>query len=233
MSRFEKTSWSLIFLAGTDTTEARRALQSLCTCYLPPVLAFIRSKGYREEDARDLAQEFFATLLEKDWLKAADRTRGRFRSFLLTSLEHFLSNERARQHAQKRGGGIPNLPIEEATNVTSARPTPEQVYDRKWALTVMECALERLRREHKKNGGLKRFDVLKGCLTPSKPAPGYAEIAERLGISEGAAKVACHRLRKAYGAAIRAEIRETLAQGGDADEELKHLMNALSIPEGM
>ncbi len=230
MPQFQNTSWSLIFLAGTETPEARDALQKLCSTYLPPVVAFIRSKGYREDEARDLAQEFFAKLLEKDWLHDADRTRGKFRTFLLTSLTHFLSNQRAFASAQKRGGGIPNMSLDDAVEVMDASMRPELLYDRKWALTILECALDRLKREQALNGGLDRFEALKGCLTPAEPSASYREIAARLNTTEGAAKVACHRLKKAYGAAIRAEIENTLPEGANPDDELKYLMRALSNP---
>jgi RNA polymerase sigma-70 factor (ECF subfamily) len=233
MARFQQTSWSLVFTAGKSAPEARDALQRLCTTYLPPVLAFIRGRGYPEEDARDLAQEFFTQLLEKEWLRRADPERGRFRTYLLTSVSRFLANQHARATAQKRGGGIVRISIEDAAEMTDSSMRPEQLFDRKWALTLMECALERLRRRHESHGQLQRFDVLKSSLTPAQPGSSLREIAQRLGISEGAAKVACHRLKKAYGGAIREEIMETLPEDGNPDEELRHLMNALSARDSL
>lgn len=227
MANFQQTSWSLIFLASTEAPESRQALQRLCASYLPPVITFIRSRGYRENDAKDLAQEFFATLIEKEWIRDADRTRGKFRTFLLTSLTHFLSNIRTRQRAQKRGGGVPDLQLEDAGHIANGSMNPDAAYERKWALTVLQCAFDRLERDHRNNGAANRFDVLKSCLTPSQPGSSYREMADRLQISEGAAKVACHRLKKAYGLAIRAEIADTLPKDSDLDDELRYLMQTL------
>lgn len=232
---FAHTNWSVVVAAtGNDTTHARSALEKLCQAYWPPIYAFVRRQGHSPHDAQDLTQEFFARLLEKNYLAAVDRSKGRFRSFLLAALKHFLANEWDKARAQKRGGGKIPIPIEVATAESSCgfepadNLTAEKIFDRRWALTLLEQVLKRLRQEYTRDGKEKLFNQLKPTLTENSRTVGYAQIAERLGSTEGAIKVAVHRLRQRYRELLRAAIAETVATDAEVEDELRNLFAALS-----
>jgi len=232
---FATTHWTIVLSAcGTDTPVARDALEKLCRCYWYPLYAFVRRQGNGPHDAQDLTQAFFARLLEKNYLEAVDRAKGRFRSFLLAALKHFLANDWDRQHAQKRGGATCHIPID--TQSAEARyglepgheQTPEKLFERRWALTLLDQVLARLREEFVAVGKAQQFDELKVVLTSDKRTIPYAELGARLGLSEGAVKVAVHRLRQRYRDLLRAEIAETVASAAEVEEEIRHLFAALA-----
>jgi RNA polymerase sigma factor (sigma-70 family) len=232
--QFETTRWSQVLAAGQAPTNAsREALSRLCEVYWYPLYAYVRRWGYDADEAQDLTQEFFVRLLEKHYLRAADPARGRFRSFLLASLKHFLSNERDRAGAAKRGGRTTVLPLEfeNAEGRYSREPpdadTPESIYERRWALTLLERTLARLRHEFDAAGKQALFARLEGHLTGEQEALPYAELGAELGMSEGAVKVTVHRLRRRFGALLRDEIGETVSEPGLVDEEIRELFRAL------
>jgi RNA polymerase sigma factor (sigma-70 family) len=232
--RFATTRWSQVIAAGdARTPDAGEALARLCELYWYPLYAYVRRWGYDADEAQDLTQEFFSRLLEKHYLRDADPARGRFRSFLLASLKHFLSNERDRVNAVKRGGRATVLPLEfeSAEGRYSLEPpdaeTPETVYERRWALTLLERTLGRLRAEFEGAGRQALFSRLEGHLTGEQDTVPYAELGRELGMSEGAIKVAVHRLRRRFGALLRAEILETVSDPDEVDEEIRYLFQAL------
>lgn len=232
---FETTHWSLVVAAGHSSNANRQqALATLCERYWHPLYAYVRRQGYSVNDAQDLTQEFFCRLLEKKVLHAADRERGRFRNFLLASLKHFLANEWDRNHAQKRGGhGITlSLDFSCAEDGLAYEPshdiTPEKLYDRNWALLVLEHTLSRLRAEYVAKGRETLFNVLKPVLTGDQPKIAMKDYAEALNITEGAVKVAIHRLRQHYRKALHDEISQTTAKESEVDAEIRYLMEALS-----
>ena len=231
---FVTTHWSVVLSAGrNDTTRARAALEQLCRNYWHPLYAYVRGTGYLREEAEDLTQEFFARLLAQNSVARADPARGRFRSFLLASLKHFLANEWEKARARKRGGGAQLLPLEFDTAETRcAQPTapgdtPDQAYDRHWALALLDVVLARLRGEYRDAGREGTFDGLKDTLSGGRSEIPYRELGVRLGLSEGAVKVAAHRLRQRFRELLRAEIANTVAGPEEAEEELKHLFAAL------
>lgn len=234
--RFEATRWSIVLAAkqakGSDTARGRDALGKLCAAYWYPLYAFVRRGGKSPHDAQDLTQGFFARLLEKNWLDAVDQSRGRFRSWLLAAMKHFLANEWDKSRARKRGGGHALIPLdaEDAESRYAHEPadtaTADKLFDRRWALTLLDQVLARLRAEFIAVGKVKHFDGLKGALTGEKTP--YAETAVQLGMSEGAVKVAVHRLRERYRDLIRAEIAETVGTPAEVDDELRHLLSALA-----
>jgi RNA polymerase sigma factor (sigma-70 family) len=231
---FETTRWSQVIAAGDSATpDSREALARLCEVYWYPLYAYVRRWGHDADEAQDLTQAFFSRLLEKHYLRDADPTRGRFRSFLLASLKHFLSNERDRENAVKRGGRATVLPLEfeNAEGRYSREPpdneTPEIVYERRWALTLLTRTLGRLRAEFDRAGKAALFSRLEGHLTGDQDTGPYVEIAAEFGMSEGAVKVAVHRLRRRFGVLLREEIVETVATPSDVDDEIRHLFRAL------
>jgi RNA polymerase sigma factor (sigma-70 family) len=236
--RFETTHWSVVVAAGkTGGPEAAVALATLCERYWSPLYAFVRRSGYDTHQARDLTQSFFAVLLEKGYVKDADRTRGRFRTFLLASVRHHLSKERDRERAQKRGGGRPVLSLDFEIGEESYRlepvddRTPERVFLRRYALTLLGTVLTRLEDAHHGKGKQKEalFDSLAPFLGGGGPVPTQREVAERLGMTEGAVKVALHRLRRSYRQTLRAEIAETVADPAEVDDEIRELLEAVSL----
>lgn len=235
---FETTDWTLIRTAreGEDR-DARAALARLCKAYWYPLYAFVRYQGYSADDAADLVQGFFALLLEKHYLEDVDPEAGRFRTFLLSSLKHFLSNERAKERALKRGGGLQTISLdsEEAERRWIYEPvveeTPEDVFERRWARTVVDHALNRLRLERAAVGKAKEFDLLAPYLIGEEPHPPYREVAEQLDTSVGALRVAVHRLRNQFGDLLRHEIRQTVTQPAEVDDEIRHLLSALGVSE--
>jgi RNA polymerase sigma factor (sigma-70 family) len=237
--QFHTTHWSLVVRAqgvsaglADGSTHAHAALARLCELYWYPLYAFVRRQGHRPHDAQDLTQEFFARLLAKGWLAEVQQARGRFRSWLLAAMKHFLSNEWDRLKAQKRGGRATIISIDEATAEGRYRDEPteeetaERLFDRRWALTLLDRVLAQLRTEFAAEGKATMFEALKGTLTGD--ARPYAEIAQELGTSEGAIKVAVHRLRDRYRALIRAEVMQTVAGPEEAEAELRHLLASLA-----
>jgi RNA polymerase sigma-70 factor (ECF subfamily) len=225
----------VVLTAGhSDTTLARDALARLCQTYWHPLYAYVRRLGNSPHDSQDLTQEFFARLLEKNYLAGADESRGRFRSFLLAALKHFLANEWDKARAQKRGGGRIPIPINIGTAETSCgfepvdNVTAEKIYERRWALTLLAQVLRRLREEYVQAGREKLFEQLKPTLTEASRTVRYAEMAVRLGTSEGAVKVAVHRLRQRYREVLRAEIADTVASPAEVEDELRNLFAALA-----
>lgn len=232
---FVTTHWSVVLAAGcSDTTRARDALAGLCQSYWYPLYVYVRRRGHSPEDAKDLTQEFFARLLEKNWVGGADQSKGRFRSFLLSAMNHFLSDEWDKARAQKRGGGIPAVPLQFDTAETrygvepSDCTTPERVFERRWALTLLEQVLHRLRAEYEEDGKTDLFAALHPCLVGERTAQPYAELATKLGVNEGTVKSAVHRLRQRYRQLLRDEIANTVAGAEEVDEELRHLFAVLA-----
>jgi RNA polymerase sigma-70 factor (ECF subfamily) len=235
---FATTRWTLVAAAGGDTSEeTSAALATLCETYWYPLYAFARRRGNDAHAAQDLTQGFFATVLEKDYLRDADRERGRFRSFLLAAFSNYASKQRDHAAAQKRGGGKTplSLDFEHGESRYCLEPadelTPERIFERRWALTLLDRVVTRVRDELAASGKEQVFDALKGTLTGA-PVGSYREIGVSLGMSEGAVKVAAHRLRKRYRACLRAEIADTVADAAsnpDAiDDEIRHLIEAVS-----
>jgi RNA polymerase sigma-70 factor (ECF subfamily) len=231
---FAQTHWTLVLRARGDSPEARAALSELCGAYYAPVLAFIRRSGHDEESARDLTQEFFARLLARQGLDTVDPQRGRFRSFLLGALKHFLADMRDYEHRLKRGGGQPHESFDAGTDTSPGlqlpdpnTPTPEREFDRKWALTILDRALALLAEEHNANDKAAQFEILKPWLTGDVEGVSQAEAARQLSISEGAVKVAIHRLRRQFRQHIKNEIGQTVSDRAQVDEELHHLLQAL------
>lgn len=236
--KFETTRWSMIVAAGGkgESSELRRnALEHICRTYWFPSYSYVRSRGYRREEAQDLTQEFFTRLLEKDHLDVADQERGRFRSFLLASLKNFLADEWDKAQAQKRGGGArhQSLDIETAETLlaeSAQRPlTPDQIFDLHWAKTTLANALHRVEAMYKDSNKEHYFKTLRPLLENRGPRGSYADVAEELGISAGAVKVAVHRLRKQFRESLELEIAETLMNGAELPEELKYLIGRLSL----
>ena len=234
MTNFQTTRWSLIRAAASSQPgEARQALEALCSTYWYPLYAYIRHRGYAAEDAKDLTQEFFARLLEKDYLKSVDPSKGKFRSFLLASVNHFLSNERDRANTIKRGGNLVFLrldfgAIEERYIAAASQPvSAEALFERAWALASLEATLARLRSEYGKVGKAKLFETLEGTLTGCEDLIPYRDLGIQLGISEGAVKSAVFRLRHRYRDVLIGEIAQTLAEDESVDEELHRLLAAL------
>ncbi len=215
--------------------EAQEALATLCHIYWYPLYAYARRHVPSAHDAQDLTQAFFAQLLEKEYLQAADPERGKFRSFLLTAFKHFLSKERARANAQKRGGGrcVLSLDFQMGESRYHLEPvdhaTPERLYERGWALSILEQTLARLRQELANAGKEKLFEYLKGALAGEGVQESYARIALELGLTESAIKVAVHRLRRRYQELLRAEIAQTVVTPEEVDEELRDLFAAVRV----
>jgi RNA polymerase sigma factor (sigma-70 family) len=210
------------------------ALETICRAYWYPLYAFVRRSGHSAHDAQDLTQEFFYRLLEKRWLDGADRAKGRLRTFLIVALKHFMVSEWRRTSAQRRGGGQAHVPIDTAfaesryaAESDSPLP-PEATFDKQWALALHDLTLERLENEFKAAGKPAEFEALKECLMAARGGIDYAAIAARIDTSEGAARVAVHRLRKRFREIYREEVSQTLAENEDAETELNHLARALA-----
>ncbi len=233
---FVTTRWSQVVAAGrsSDSTHARAALEQLCQTYWYPIYAFVRRQGQTPHDAQDLTQEFFARLLARNVLGAAERERGRFRTFLLAALKNFLRDEWDKLRAQKRGGGqnVISLDAGDAESRYSLEPadtlTADRIFERRWAMLLLDRAVERLHAEHEAAGKLALFEALKTSLAGPRESQPYSSLAAQLGLSEGAVKVAVHRLRQRYREVIRAEIAETVASEAEVEAELKHIIAALA-----
>ena len=231
---FATTHWSVVLAANqSNSPHADEALGVLCRAYWHPLYAFIRRRGYEEHQAKDLTQEFFARLLGKNYLRAVDRKKGKFRSFLLAALEHFLANEWRDAHAQKRGGGVTFISMDDSgerqyLQVPASGLSPVQIFERQWAITLLEQVLARLRDEFGIAGKAALFAELKIFLTGEKRPVSYAELAMRLQMTEAAIKMAVSRMRQRYGELLRAEIANTVTTPEEVEEELRALFAVLS-----
>ena len=240
---FETTRWSLVVAAASaaePTGGARQALAELCETYWYPLYAFVRRRGHSPEDACDLTQGFFARLMEKNDLAAADQSRGRFRTFLLCSLANFLANHRDHERALKRGGDRKHVSLtwdsEDAECRYQLEPTdgltPERLFDRQWALSLLDGVLVDLREEYERGGNGQLFDALKGALTFVPDAPGYEQVAAELHMTVGAVKVAVHRLRSRYRQHLRRTIADSVVSEEDVHDEIRHLFHVLANDGG-
>jgi RNA polymerase sigma-70 factor (ECF subfamily) len=232
---FPSTQWTDVLAArAANGDEARRhALSRLIHTYWKPAYFFLRRRGSDPEGARDLTQSFFAAFLERDYARHADRARGKFRIFLRTALDHHLSDERDRMRAQKRGGGVHHVSLDfgeaEREFASTACDDPEQLFRRKWALSVVQRALEVLRESYRVRGRGPEYDALvERLIEPARGGPTYAELAQRLGLSEIDVNNRLHRLRKQYRQAIWAELRDSTEDDAQAEEELRELLAALA-----
>ncbi len=226
---FATTQWSVILTAQLESPESGPALEALCRTYYYPVYSFVRHQGYDSHEAQDLTQEFFSRFIEKDYLAAVDPQKGKFRSFLLASLKHFLSVARVRESAIKRGGrqtfvSLDDGAVEERylSDPQSDLP-PEAVFDRRWAVTLMEQALQSVRKEFERDGKAEQFEGLKVFLSREPGEGEYATVAAAANTTPGAVSVAVHRLRQRYGESVRAEVADTVAQPSQIEEELRYL----------
>ncbi|HVT42848.1 MAG TPA: sigma-70 family RNA polymerase sigma factor [Thermoanaerobaculia bacterium] len=231
--RFATTQWSLVLAAARGGAGDGEALARLCSLYWYPVYAFVRRQVRSADEALDLTQSFFTRLLEKGDLGQADPERGRFRSFLLASCRHFISNERDREHAIKRGGGTAAVPIDLVNaegryeRALTTHETPDRLYERQWALTLMDLVLESVRDEYVEAGNERLFDRLRACITDTEGT--QAEAARELGMSVPAVKMAVHRLRKRYRKALRQRVSDTLDTPDGVDDEIRHLMSMVVL----
>jgi RNA polymerase sigma factor (sigma-70 family) len=232
--RFPTTHWSRVVAAGDPVgPEARESLAILCDAYWYPLYAYIRRRGHTPEKAQDLTQDFFTRLLEKGLLAEADPGRGRFRSFLRTVCAHYLANRRDRENTVKRGRGRAIVHIDAAQAEGRYRReladllTAERIFDRSWALTLLERVLVQLRREYEEGGRETLFEVLQVFLTEDPGAGAYSSTADRLGMTRGAVRVAVHRLRRRYGDILRREIAATVDDPAQIDDEIQGLFAAL------
>jgi len=238
---FATTRWSLILCAtdsNADEKTAHKALAELCRSYWRPVFLFISRSGYPVHEAQDLTQDFFVMILGSNWLEQADRQRGRFRSFLLKSLQNFLSHVDERNRAVKRGGRLAFVSWDEwlaeapsellTPEPTAERLAPERLFDLRWAVTVVEHALERLREECEAKGRLRLFETLRGYLTSERGDVSYASLASALGIAQTMVKKQLHNLRQRYRWLLRDEVAHTVEDPADIDDEIRHLCAALA-----
>jgi DNA-directed RNA polymerase specialized sigma24 family protein len=232
---FPKTRWSVILAAKQGSSpESAAALEVICRAYWYPLYAYVRSSGQSPHDAQDLTQEFFRLLLEKHWLEAADREKGRLRTFLVIALKKFMSKEWRRASTQRRGGGQATVSFDTTFAESryaadnSAALASDEAYDRQWALTLLDLTVKRLDAEFVAAGKAEDFKALKSCLMEARGAIDYAAVAKRLAVNEGSARVAVHRLRKRFRELYREEISQTLADGADLETELHHLAAALA-----
>ncbi len=234
-AQFTTTHWSVVLSAGREnSTQARDALEKLCCAYWYPLYAFVRRKGFDGTEAQDLTQEFFAQLLARKDLATVHPDKGKFRTFLLTALSHFLANEWERLRTQKRGGKRVFISLEEAAaeNRYKSEPatdlTPEKMFERRWAIALLDQALARLRDEAESAGKRQLFDELKIFISGRAEAGDYADTAKRLAMTEVAVRVAVHRLRQRYRDSLRHEIAQTVGSREEVDEEIRHLFTAFS-----
>ena len=230
---FTTTHWSVVLEAQGESPAAQKALEKLCRTYWRPVYGFIRRQGIRIQEAEDLTQGFFSLLLERRDFDAVRKEKGRLRSYLLTSLKHFLASEQRRAMTLKRGKGQRLVPLEELranqrVEMEPADPlSADRLYERRWALTLMEQVLRRLRDEYRAAGNAALFDSLKQLLPDEPGAPSRAEIALQLGMTDNALRQAFHRFRHRYQLLLREEISHTVAVASDVEDELRHLITVL------
>ena len=231
---FATTHWSVVLTAGQgEAAPAHRALETLCSTYWYPIYVYVRRKGHGPDDAQDLTQEFFTQLISRDYLRSADREKGKFRTFLLAVLEHFLAREWNRAHRQKRGGQFTFLSLdqqspEERYKLEPAdNDTPERKFLRQWARTVLKETMKALERECATTSKTALFHEVRGLLAGEKDDTGYGPIGHRLQMAEGTVRVAVHRLRQRYGELLREEIAHTVNTPEEIDEEMRYLLSAL------
>jgi len=230
---FTTTHWSVVLAAQGESPAAEEALEKLCRTYWRPIYGFVRRRGVGREEAKDLTQGFFALLLERRDLDAVRREKGRLRSYLLTSLKHFLTNERDRAMAIKRGAGQKLIPLEDLGERERAGFEPsdtlaaDQMYERRWALSVLDQVLARLGDEYRAAGKVQLFDRLQKSLTDEPDRPSPADTAQEFGMTESAVRQASYRLRQRYRQLLREEIAHTVLAAGDIEDELRHLVDVL------
>jgi DNA-directed RNA polymerase specialized sigma24 family protein len=234
---FSTTRWTVVLTAGgPDALQAKAALEDLCGTYWYPLYVYIRRQVPTREDAEDLTQSFFSRLLERNYLTGLNSEKGKFRAFLLASLKHFLANEWDRAACQKRGGGETFLSLDwhDADTRYQITPadhlSPDKLYDRAWAVTLLERVVTRLRDEHARDGKAALFEQLKPFLMAGKGDIPYAQVAASAGLNEGALRVAVHRLRRRYRELLQEEIAQTLSDPSHAAEEMRALLNAFREP---
>ncbi len=234
-ARFATTHWSVVLAAGDKAdSQCAAALQTLCRTYWYPLYAYVRHRGTRAQDAEDLVQAFFVFLLEKDRLGSLAQDRGKFRSFLLTALKHFRTDQWKRASAVKRGGGrkIFSLDMADAEDRFLHEPvdtmTPDKLFEMNWAVTLLNTVFKQLQQAHQAQGKGEQFESLKFCLTGQRSGIPYAQLAEQLVVSESSLKVMVHRLRKRYRELLRQEIAHTVENPEAVDEELRYLFRVLT-----
>jgi RNA polymerase sigma factor (sigma-70 family) len=231
--QFTTTHWSVVLEARNSPAETSKALETLCRTYWYPLYAFVRRAGHDPHSAQDLTQEFFARFLARNYLSGVSREKGKFRSFLLAALKHFLADEWDKAQTVKRGGGKPLISLDDETAEAryclepSHELAPDKIYERRWALTLLEQVLTRLEAEYVSDAKKAMFEELQPFLSGKQAATPYSKAASTLGMTEGAVKVAVHRLRRRYRELLRMEIANTVAGACDIEEELLHLMSAL------
>jgi DNA-directed RNA polymerase specialized sigma24 family protein len=231
---FHTTHWSVVLAARErDGTVAQDALASLCLAYWYPLYAFVRARGHTPQDAEDLTQEFFRRFLAHNSLENVSPARGKFRSFLLACLKHFLTNEWGRAHAQRRGGGVVTIPLEGGGAETrwSLEPkdysTPDALFEKSWAYALLERTVKTLQAEYAAKGKSETFEDLSGYLPGGRSGESRADLAARRGISVGALDVAVHRLRQRFGALLREQVAQTVSSDSEVDEEIRYLISIL------
>jgi RNA polymerase sigma-70 factor (ECF subfamily) len=232
---FMTTRWSVVVRAGVgDTGVGHVAFSELCSAYWTPLYAYIRRLGKSPHDAEDLTQAFFMQLLQKQWIAGADQAKGRFRTFLLVALKRFLANEWDRQHALKRGGFNSMIPMDQALAEShydedlAHREQPDKVYEKQWAMALLERVMARLQAEYAETDRSVFFDALRGSLAKETSVPTYVEIGERLGLTEAAVKMAVSRLRARYRELLRDDIAQTVDSPADIEDEIAHLFSVFS-----
>ncbi len=231
---FQTTHWTVVLLAGRGgSAEAADALEKLCRGYWYPLYTYIRRRGYEVAEAQDLTQDFFARMLAKDWLARAEPARGRFRCFLLASLNHFLANEWHRSQCQKRGGGNRVISLDDTAELRygsqpATQETPEKAYERQWALTLFEHALQSLRMEFARSGDEQRYELLKDFLWQHGEGAEYRRVGEQLHLSLSAVSSLVYRMRQRYQELVRQEVAHTVTSPSEVEEELRSLVAALS-----
>lgn len=232
---FRSTHWSVVLSAQDPASpQAGDALEKLCGSYWYPLYAFVRRRGHDEATAKDLTQGFFARLLEKNYLAQVQREKGKFRSFLLASIKHFIAEEGKKARAQKRGGGATLISLDETTGEDRYRREPvevmdpEKLYERGWVLTLLERARERLKEEYRADGKAKLYEQLQVFGSGDTDTPAYAEVAPALGLSEGGLRAAVCRMRQRYSELLREEVAQTVSSPAEVDEELRYLIRVIS-----
>ena len=230
---FATTHWSIVLEAQGESPAAQEALEKLCRTYWRPIYGFVRRHGAGAEDAEDITQGFFALLLERKDLNSVRKEKGRLRSYLLASVKHFLADESRHAMAVKRGKGQRLIPLEEIREregidiERSDRLTADQIYERRWALTVLQQVMERLREEYRSAGNVRFFDQMKTMLMDEAERPSQAQVAGEFGMTENAVKQAFYRFRQRYQTLLREEIAHTVAMPGDIEDELRHLISVV------
>ena len=232
---FATTHWSVVLKAGrSDTTRADEALSKLCQTYWYPLYAYVRRRGYSPHDAQDLTQGFFECLLARKSLASADPHKGRFRSFMLGAMSHFLTDQWEKSQTQKRGGGqeLISLDLAAAEERFDLEPvdtaTPDKAFDREWATALLDEVLAALEKEYQREGKGELFEALKTALAGTRECQPYALLGKRLELTEGAARVAVHRMRKRYRELLRAEIANTVTSPDELGEEMNYLFQAMA-----